>query len=70
MPEKHVEKTIRRSKSKFDSARAAWRDIEKDTGIRPSGYRLKRQDTDAFYAWKVIGRKRGVRPSNPFKGRM
>lgn len=42
-------KTYSRAKRKFKSARAAWADIAKKTGLRPS--QVKRDDKAGVYRW-------------------
>lgn len=44
-------RTYRRSKAKFPSARAAWRDIASTLGIRRSSGSLKRSHTSKFWQW-------------------
>ncbi len=46
---------LRRLKRDFSSARAAWTDVAKDTGLSPSTHRIKRRDTATHFQWEVLG---------------
>ena len=48
---------VRRAKSKFKNARAAWADIAKARRLSPQTHRLRRADTARFYQWEVLGTK-------------
>ena len=64
-----TERTVTRSKSRFTSARAAWTDIARSTGLSPQTTRLKRMDSATEFRWVVLGPKpRGPRGS-PFRRR-
>lgn len=45
--------TIRRSKDKFKSARAAWKDIAKDRGISLKKRNINPDHTKKSWQWKV-----------------
>ncbi len=54
------------SKARFLTARAAWLDIAKRTGVEPTTHRLRRADTPDMFRWEVLGRKkRGIRTGVP-----
>lgn len=56
-PRQRQGRLLRKSKKKFKNARAAWMQIDRETGISPSTHRLERIDTPEFFQWRVLGRK-------------
>ena len=49
---------IKRKKSNWPSARAAWADIAEKRGVHPaSKFKLKRMDSATEYRWEFLGRK-------------
>ena len=49
---------VSRSKAGFRTARAAWLDIAKTTGVEPKTHRLRRMDTPDMFRWEVLGRRK------------
>ena len=54
-----AERTVRRSKSKFKTARQAWSDIANDTGLTPKNV-VRKEHTDKEWVWVVEGSGRAA----------
>lgn len=55
---RRIGKVYQRRKSRYRSARAAWHDIARETGLSPSTHVIRPEHSARLWRWRVLGRRR------------